>query len=70
MTKTCRKCGAEKALEMFVKNKTYRDGYESICKECNRIKQREHRAKHAGNASKIKKFPPFKGYGLPEWRGA
>lgn len=70
MTRTCRKCGAEKDSGMFVKNKRCKSGYSGLCKECDRARQRERSARIAASASKIKKFPPFKGYGLPEWRSA
>lgn len=33
-TKICTKCGIEKPLTEFVKNKTKKNGYASECKEC------------------------------------
>lgn len=32
--KVCKKCGTEKELACFSKNKTYKDGHNSACKEC------------------------------------
>ena len=34
MLKYCRKCGTDKELDQFYKNKTSRDGYTSQCKQC------------------------------------
>ena len=36
MNKICSKCGLEKPINEFVKNKTKKDGYTSYCKECHR----------------------------------
>lgn len=36
MNKICSKCGLEKPINEFVKNKTKKDGYASYCKECHR----------------------------------
>jgi hypothetical protein len=33
-TKPCTKCGIDKPLEDFAKNRTNRDGHVSICKTC------------------------------------
>lgn len=30
----CRKCGKELPLDMFYKNKSLRNGHDTICKEC------------------------------------
>ena len=37
MTKVCTKCGLEKALDAFVKDKYKSDGYSSNCKACRKI---------------------------------
>lgn len=34
MNKKCTKCGIEKPIEEFYKNKSKRDGHSSICKNC------------------------------------
>lgn len=34
MTKTCVKCGVEKALELFCKGAKYKDGRRGTCKQC------------------------------------
>jgi hypothetical protein len=33
-TKICKQCGVEKNIEDFYKNKTTKDGYNGVCKEC------------------------------------
>jgi len=33
-TKVCRKCGIEKPIELFCKDKNRKSGYSKICKEC------------------------------------
>lgn len=33
-TKICIKCGVEKELNLFRRQKAYKDGYENTCKEC------------------------------------
>lgn len=30
----CRKCGKELPLDMFYKNRSFRNGHDTICKEC------------------------------------
>lgn len=32
--KTCKKCGVEKNLKEFYKDKGFKDGYKATCKEC------------------------------------
>jgi len=48
--KICSICKQEKDLALFNKNKTKRDGYSTICRECSRIKSRayynDNREKH------------------------
>lgn len=39
----CRVCKQEKALELFPKNNTYKNGRASICKDCQNLKAREYR---------------------------
>lgn len=43
MTKKCIKCGQEKHLELFVKNKTCKNGRSNVCKECQNKYSREYR---------------------------
>lgn len=53
MKKVCKKCGIEKDIEEFHKNKTYKDGYNSTCKEC----KREYARKYSNeNKDKIKEY--------------
>ena len=40
-TKICSKCGEEKEIEKFVKDKNKKDGYRSYCKECENLKRRK-----------------------------
>jgi 5-methylcytosine-specific restriction endonuclease McrA len=37
-TKTCRKCGIPKSCSEFNKNARYKDGYDTLCKVCNRTR--------------------------------
>ena len=41
MTRICRVCKQEKELEEFTKHKKMHLGYDTICKECNRIHARK-----------------------------
>ena len=41
-TKVCTKCGKEKPIEEFVRNKTKSDGMQPWCKECRRKYRLEH----------------------------
>ena len=50
ITRVCRKCGQEKPLEEFVKDKTRELGYNYTCKQC----KREHACKYrADNHEKV-----------------
>ena len=50
ITRMCRKCGQEKPLEEFVKDKTRELGYNYTCKQC----KREHACKYrADNHEKV-----------------
>lgn len=44
--KRCSKCGIEKPLECFYKNKAYRDRHTSFCKECYIANQRKYTKKY------------------------
>lgn len=53
ITRVCRKCGQEKPLEEFVKDKTRELGYSYTCKHC----RREHACKYrADNHEKILEY--------------
>lgn len=41
--KRCKKCGQEKALSEFHKDKTKKDGHKSICKECLSVKKKKNK---------------------------
>jgi hypothetical protein len=45
-TTVCAKCGQEKPVEMFAKNKTRKDGLCNWCRECNSIYKAQYRAEH------------------------
>lgn len=40
--KKCATCKQEKSLEEFNKNKTRKDGYQTLCKECNRERSKKY----------------------------
>lgn len=44
--KVCNKCGLEKSLNQFFKDKGFKDGHASICKTCKKIKVYEWREKN------------------------
>ena len=44
ITRVCRKCGQEKPLSEFVKDKTCALGYSHTCKQCNAERNRKWRA--------------------------
>lgn len=39
--KKCTECGVKKTYEEFHKNKATRDGYDSLCKSCRRVRNKE-----------------------------
>ena len=45
-TKRCVKCNGEKALKLFYRDKTKKDGHSSECKECDNKRFQEYRQKH------------------------
>lgn len=49
--KPCNRCGKEKPLEAFGKNKTYKDGYTNRCKECMNEVTRDNRKKETPECS-------------------
>ena len=54
-TKVCKKCGVEKLLCEFVKDKNKKDGVRNVCKICNNITVKEYVNKYAkNNPKKIK----------------
>lgn len=44
--KICRICGINKSLTEFGKDKSYKDGYNTQCKECRKIYTAQQREKH------------------------
>lgn len=40
--KTCCKCKLEKSLDAFNKNKSRKDGYNTICRECSNARSRQY----------------------------
>jgi hypothetical protein len=54
-TKVCKKCGVEKLLCEFVKDKSKKDGVRNVCKICNNIAVKEYINKYVkNNPKKIK----------------
>lgn len=53
ITRVCRKCGQEKPLSEFVKDKTCALGYSHTCKQCNAERNRKWRA---ANPEKIREY--------------
>ena len=54
-TKECKKCGRKLPVEMFVKNKTRKDGLSNWCRECNSVYKAKYRVEHAEEISEAKK---------------
>jgi len=54
-TKICSKCGVEKPLSEFNKNKTTKDGYRFQCRECQRIAGASYRANNVERGRKYRK---------------
>jgi hypothetical protein len=42
-TKTCSGCGTRKPLRSFNKNAAHKDGYQSDCRECKRLREAGYR---------------------------
>jgi hypothetical protein len=53
ITRVCRKCGQEKPLSEFVKDKTCALGYSHTCKQCNAERNRKWRA---ANPEKVREY--------------
>jgi len=53
ITRVCRKCGQEKPLEEFAKNKECVLGHSHICKQC---KVEQSRKWHAANSEKCREY--------------
>lgn len=53
ITRVCRKCGQEKPLEEFAKNKECVLGHSHICKQC---KAEQSRKWHAANSEKCREY--------------
>jgi hypothetical protein len=57
--KKCSRCQIEKPIDCFNKNKTKKDGFQTMCKECSRAKSRKYyydnHDKHIGEVGKRKK---------------
>lgn len=54
-TLVCKKCGQEKALSMFTKNKSKKSGYNSWCKSCDSIYKAEYRKQNVEKIRQSKK---------------
>ena len=54
-TKVCAKCGQEKPVEMFAKNKTRKDGLCNWCRACNSLYKAQYRAEHEEEIRNAKK---------------
>jgi hypothetical protein len=54
-TKVCRKCGVEKPIEEFNKNKNHKDGLANQCKECARLYRIENKEKSAAYGKEYRK---------------
>ena len=52
MRRVCKKCGEEKELEKFHKQKSCKLGYRSICNECYKEYRREYNKNHREAARK------------------
>lgn len=52
MIKKCSKCGIEKPLELFVKNKTCKNGRSNVCKDCQNKYSRKYKK---GNPAYLQK---------------
>lgn len=55
ITRVCRKCGQEKPLSEFVKDKTCALGYSHTCKQCNAGRNRKWRAANPGKVRECKR---------------
>lgn len=55
ITRVCRKCGQEKPLSEFVKDKTCALGYSHTCKQCNAERNRKWRAANPGKVRECKR---------------
>jgi len=53
--KTCKKCGIEKAVELFSKNKRRKDGLQDHCKACIKIRDAENYKKNPDKFAKWSK---------------
>jgi hypothetical protein len=51
--KVCNKCNITKNINLYTKNKRYKDGKEPICKDCNKEKYEKNKEK---NAEAVKKW--------------
>ena len=54
MNKKCYKCKEDKDVSKFYKDKTRRDGYNNICKECSFSKQKDYTYRKLNNIQHIK----------------
>lgn len=54
MNRICKSCGEEKCITEFPKNKNGKDGYESTCKPCKKIKVKERLEKNKLNVQSEK----------------
>lgn len=55
ITRICRKCGQEKPLSEFVRDKTCASGYRHTCKQCDREWRRKWDAENAERGGNVKR---------------
>lgn len=61
-TKTCSKCMDNKSIEEFSRDKSKKDGFTSVCRECNNNREKIRRA-YGGDFTKEQRQATFEEYG-------
>lgn len=57
-TKVCKKCGRELPVEEFYKTPGYKDGLDSVCKECRKDRMKEnYKARKSENVRRKESLP-------------
>lgn len=66
----CKVCGSIKNLDAFSKDRSYKSGRGRTCYACTNQKKRLYYSvnKEEKKKGKARRFPPFKGYDLPDAR--